>query len=93
MRIYSVYILTNHTNSVLYVGVTSDLFIRLNKHNYGHYINSFTKRYRLYKLVWLQDFQDINDALAAEKKIKGWKREKKLALVKEINPELKDLGR
>lgn len=93
MRIYSVYILTNHTNSVLYVGVTSDLFIRLNKHKYGYYINSFTKRYRLYKLVWLQDFQDINDALAAEKKIKGWKREKKLALVKEINPELKDLGR
>ena len=53
--------------------------------------NSFSKKYKLYKLIWFQEFSDPLGAIEAEKKIKGWKREKKIDLIKEINPEFKNL--
>lgn len=87
---YFVYILTNKSNT-LYVGITNDLERRINEHSLK-VISSFTSKYNLNKLVYYQEFSDINDAIAAEKKIKGWTRKKKVELIKTINPGFKDLG-
>lgn len=90
-RRYFVYILTNYGNTVLYTGVTNDLFRRVQEHRAGVAEHSFAKRYRLYKLVWTEDFASSSEAIAAEKMIKGWKREKKLDLIRETNPGFRDL--
>lgn len=87
---YYIYILTNKSNT-LYVGVTNDLERRIAEHSFKS-ISSFTSKYNLNKLVFYQEFSDINDAIAAEKKIKGWTRKKKMELIKTINPEFKDLS-
>ena len=87
---YYVYILTNKSNT-LYVGVTNDLERRINEHSFKT-ISSFTSKYNLNKLVYYQEFSDINDAIAIEKKMKGWTRKKKMELIKTINPEFNNLG-
>ena len=86
-----VYILTNKGNSVLYVGVTSDLTQRMQQHKSGFFKNSFTSRYRINKLVYYELFQDITAAIAREKQIKAGSRQKKIDLVNSRNPEWKDL--
>nr|WP_319271510.1 GIY-YIG nuclease family protein [uncultured Draconibacterium sp.] len=86
-----VYILTNAGNSVLYVGVTSDLTQRIQQHKSGLFKNSFTSRYRINKLVYYELFQDITDAIAREKQIKAGSRQKKIDLVNSRNPEWEDL--
>ena len=86
-----IYILTNAGNSVLYVGVTSDLTQRIQQHKSGFFKNSFTSRYRINKLVYYELFQDIGDAIAREKQIKAGSRQKKIDLVNSRNPEWKDL--
>ena len=86
MRTYFVYILTNHVNSVLYIGITNDLERRLYEHRHLQDINSFTKRYRLYKLVWFQEFNSPKEAIEIEKRIKGWRRSKKIDLIMNANP-------
>ncbi|OGE62560.1 endonuclease [Candidatus Daviesbacteria bacterium RIFCSPLOWO2_01_FULL_41_32] len=85
---YYVYILTNRSNT-LYIGVTNDLERRISEHSFKT-ISDFTSRYNLNKLIYYQEFTNINDAIAAEKKIKGWTRKKKMELIKTINPEFKD---
>ena len=85
-----VYILSNHTNTTLYVGVTSNLENRVAQHK-SHTIDGFTKRYCIDKLVYCEEFQSMNDAIACEKKIKGWSRAKKNALIDSMNPTWKDL--
>ncbi len=87
----SIYIMINQRNTTLYVGVTSDLAVRISKHLNKEYINSFTKKYNLDKLVYFEDYDSIKDAIAREKVIKGWTRDKKIALIKSMNPEFKDL--
>lgn len=87
---YYVYILTNKSNT-LYVGVTNDLERRINEHSFKT-ISSFTSKYNLNKLVYYQEFADIDDAIAAEKRIKGWTRKKKMELIKTINPRFTNLG-
>lgn len=87
-----VYIITNHTNSVIYTGVTNNLIKRIWEHKNEVFENSFSKNYRLYKLIWFQEFREPIEAIEAEKKIKGWKREKKMELIKSINPNLIDLS-
>ena len=91
MEKYFVYIMTNKYNRVLYVGVTNDLNRRLYEHKNG-LLEGFTKRYNVHKLVYCEETGSINDAIAREKQIKGWKREKKNQLVEMINPEWKDLS-
>ncbi len=86
-----VYILTNNGNTALYVGVTSDLSKRIQQHKYGTFKNSFTSRYRIYKLVYYEQFQNINDAIAREKQLKAGSRQKKINLINRQNPEWKDL--
>lgn len=80
------YILTNSNNTVLYTGVTSNLFIRINEHREGKYFNSFTKKYNCNKLVYFEGFNRIEDAIAREKQIKGGSRVKKIKLINGINP-------
>ena len=85
-----VYILTNKGNSVLYVGATGDLV----KRSYYHkrkYLNGFTKRYNLNKLVYYECFPDIKSAKVREHEMKGWKRKKKIRLIESMNPNWEDL--
>jgi len=86
-----VYIMTNKYNTVFYTGVTNNLTRRVYEHK-QKLIEGFTKKYNLVKLVYFEEFHHVEDAIASEKKIKGWKRVKKIALIKTINPEWKDLG-
>lgn len=87
---YFVYILTNKSNT-LYVGVTNDLNRRLYEHK-NKLIPGFTQKYNLDKLVYFNEFNRIEEAIGAEKKIKSWTRKKKMELIKTINPTFKDLS-
>ena len=88
---YYVYIITNYTNSVFYTGITNNLKRRIWEHKEGIANNSFSKKYKLYKLIWFQEFLSPNEAIVVEKKVKDFRREKKLILIKKLNPTFKDL--
>ena len=88
---YFVYLLTNKTNGVLYTGITSDLERRLYEHR-NQLVDGFTKRYHLHKLVYYDCTTDVRSAIAREKQIKGWTREKKISLIESINPNWEDLS-
>lgn len=90
MKSYFVYILTTKNNKLLYVGVTNNLERRVLEHKHK-LTPGYTEKYNVNKLVYYQEFTDINDAIAAEKKIKGWLRVKKDNLITEFNPNWKDL--
>lgn len=85
-----VYILSN-VSRTLYVGITNDLPRRLSEHRLG-LGGEFTKTYHCHMLVWYERLSFAGDAIAAEKKIKGWSRAKKLALILEKNPGWRDLS-
>jgi len=87
---YFVYILMNKRNTVLYIGITSNLIKRVWEHK-NKLVKGFTEKYNVDKLVYYEIFNDPENAIAREKKIKGWLRKKKLALIKKKNPEFKDL--
>src|SRR3970282_904022 len=89
-RSYYVYILSSD-RGVLYIGVTSDLHRRLAEHQDG-LVEGFTSRYRVHHLVYFEETRDIRSALEREKQIKSWRREKKLALIREANPKFEDLS-
>lgn len=87
-RIYYVYILTNPSKSVLYIGVTNNLRRRLAEHseNKGR-PQTFAGRYFCYNLIYFEEHNDINRAIEREKEIKKWRREKKLILISAFNKE------
>lgn len=85
-----IYILTNVTNRVLYVGVTSDLVKRIHQHK-EKLIPGFSAKYNLNKLVYYEVFEDINEAIKREKQIKAGSRTKKLQLIEKTNPLFVDL--
>ena len=87
-----VYILSNWNNKVVYTGVTNNLERRLYEHK-NQLSDSFTKKYNVNKLVYFDHTTDINSAIALEKKIKGWTRVKKDALIEEMNPRWHDLSK
>ncbi len=89
---YYVYILTNWNNKVLYTGVTNNLERRLYEHQ-NELADGFTKRYHVHKLVYYDTTTDVTAAIAREKQIKGWTRQKKNAPVETINPEWRDLSK
>jgi putative endonuclease len=76
---------------VLYVGVTGSLVSRVLQHKAGE-IEGFTKRYRITRLVYYEEFQYVNNTIARETEIKKWRREKKVALIHASNPTWEDLA-
>ena len=86
-----VYILSNWDDSVLYIGVTSDLPKRLYAHRNG-LVDGFTKKYNVHKLVYYEETTYMRSALEREKQLKGWTRAKKIALIQTMNPQWKDLS-
>jgi putative endonuclease len=86
-----IYITTNNNNTVLYVGVTSNLKQRIYEHQAKKYNKSFTARYNANKLVYYEYFSSIEEAIAREKQLKAGNRQKKLNLINAFNPECKDL--
>ncbi len=90
MKEYYVYIMTNRSRT-LYTGMTNDLKRRVHEHKEKR-IQGFTKKYNITKLVWFDQTNDVQAAIVYEKKIKGWLREKKVALIEVKNPEWKDLA-
>ena len=88
---YYIYIMTNKLNSVLYIGVTSDLEKRAYEHKLK-LIEGFTKKYNIDKLVYYEVFDDIDNAIAREKQIKAGSRQKKMDLIASMNPAWKDLS-
>lgn len=87
---YYIYILTNQRNTVFYIGVTSNLVKRVWEHKHK-LVGGFTKKYNIDQLIYYEVFNDSISAIIREKKIKGWTRAKKLAMIKILNPKLKDL--
>jgi len=88
---YYVYMATNKNNTVLYIGVTNDISRRIFEHKSKIDKNSFTCRYNIEKLVYCEEFDSVEAAICAEKKLKGWTRKKKDNLIGSNNPEYKDL--
>jgi len=87
---YYVYILTNKSGT-LYTGVTNNLVRRVFEHK-NQMVDGFTKRYNLKYLVYYEATNDVHEAIAREKQIKGWLRAKKLQLINSVNPAWKDLS-
>jgi len=85
------YIATNKANSVLYTGITNNIARRMYEHK-NKLIAGFTAKYNVNKLVFLESFSNPQEAIAAEKMIKGWLRKKKIALIEKGNPQWKDLS-
>ena len=85
-----VYMMSNHQNGVLYLGVTSDISRRAYEHRIGS-VPGFTRRYGLKRLVWLERHEDIRDAIQRETSLKRWPRAGKVRLIHQDNPEWTDL--
>ena len=85
-----VYILSNYKRTVFYIGVTSDLKKRLQEHRDG-IGSAFTNKYKVNFLMYFEEFQSIQLAIEREKKLKNWRREWKIDLIKTTNPDLIDL--
>ncbi|MBI5557274.1 MAG: GIY-YIG nuclease family protein [Deltaproteobacteria bacterium] len=88
---YFVYLITNWNHKVMYVGVTSNLIRRIYEHK-NKLFDGFTKKYKVDKLVYFEETSDVAAAIAREKEIKRWRREKKNNLVVKMNPDWQDLS-
>lgn len=82
---------TNKNNTVIYTGVTSDLYGRVGEHKSKFFEKSFTAKYNCDKLVWYEVFPTIMEAIEREKQIKGGSRKKKEELIESMNKEWRDL--
>ena len=89
-RIYHVYILASERNGTLYIGVTGNLAARIWQHRNG-VVEGFTKRYHIDRLVHVEPFTDVNEAIVREKALKKWRRAWKLELIERDNPQWLDL--
>jgi putative endonuclease len=90
MKQYYIYIMTNHSKT-LYTGVTSDLAGRLYQHKEGTG-SVFTSKYKINRLVYYEEFSNIEEAITREKQLKGWVRKKKIDLIESTNPTWGDLS-
>ncbi len=88
---YYVYILASKKNGTLYTGVTNNLERRIYEHK-NNMIKGFTQKYKVHKLVYFEETNDINEALLLEKRIKKWYRTWKIELIEKENPEWIDLA-
>jgi putative endonuclease len=90
MKTYYVYIMSSKTGT-LYVGITSDIKKRVYEHK-NHLVPGFTDKYKIDRLVYIETFGDALSAIACEKQIKRWRREKKVVLIESTNPQWVDLA-
>ncbi len=90
MPSYYVYIMTNKSKT-LYIGVTNNLERRVVEHK-QKLIDGFTKKYNITRLVYFEETPEVSSAIAREKQIKGWLRNKKIALIESLNPKWNDLS-
>lgn len=88
---YYVYIITNYTNSVLYIGVSNNLERRMYEHK-SKLVEGFSKKYNLKKLIYVETYEYIQDAITREKRLKTWNRQWKLDLIMKTNKELADIS-
>jgi len=88
---YSTYIVASRSHT-LYIGVTGDLRKRVFEHKWKEH-EGFTAKYNCDRLVWFECYQDVTTAIAREKQLKGWRREKKIALIEKMNPAWIDLSK
>lgn len=88
---YYVYIILNKKNGTLYIGMTNDLERRMFEHK-NKLVDGFSKRYGLDKLMYFEMYQYVNDAILREKRLKKWKRQWKINLIMEDNPNWNDLA-
>ena len=86
-----VYLLASKRNGTLYVGVTSNLIARIHQHRTGAF-EGFAKKHGIKSLVWFEPHETMEAAIIREKRIKKWKREWKLRLIEERNPDWRDLA-
>jgi putative endonuclease len=91
MAVYHVYVLAS-AYGVLYIGVTNHLERRVTEHK-QQLCSGFTKKYEVFRLVYFEPFGDVRNAISRERQIKRWRREKKLALIRSVNPKLRDLSK
>lgn len=91
MRGGFVYIMTNRPAGVLYIGVTADLLRRIHQHRSGQG-SSFCRRYGLDRLVLVEEYPTIEEAIVREKRLKKWERAWKIALIEAANPDWQDLS-
>ena len=89
-RQYYVYIMTNRSGT-LYTGVTNNIKKRVHQHK-NKLINSFSGKYNIDRLIYVETFRDVNSAITREKTIKGWLRKKKIELINTLNPDWNDLS-
>lgn len=87
---YFVYILSNKSNNVTYIGVTNNLARRVYEHK-NKMVEGFTSKYNVNKLIYYEEFKETEYALKREKQLKGWTKLKKANLINKLNPEWKDL--
>lgn len=90
-RPHWVYVLTNESTTVLYVGMTSDVGRRVAQHRAGAFPDAFTRRYNVCRLVYVEEHPDAASAFRREREIKGWRRTRKRNLVGAVNPGWDDL--
>ena len=90
MKTFYVYILASRRNGTLYIGVTNDLIRRVSEHKTG-FVPGFTSHYHVYILVYYEVFDNMYDAILREKRMKKWKRQRKLELIEIHNPNWQDL--
>ena len=87
---YYVYIITNRKHGVLYTGMTNNLRERIFMHREGRG-SGFAAKYGCARLVWFEEFAEVNDAIATEKRVKKWRRAWKVKLIEDVNPAWDDL--
>ena len=87
---YYVYIMASKSR-VIYTGMTNDLKVRVFQHKSGR-IDGFTKRYRVYRLVYFESWRYVRSAIAREKEVKRWTRQRRVALIESMNPTWEDLA-
>jgi putative endonuclease len=91
MKTYFVYILASKRNGTLYVGMTNNLTRRVFEHKSG-LVEGFSKKYSVEKLVYFESTSDVNEAIIREKRLKKWKRQWKIDLIEQSNPDWRDLS-
>ena len=87
---YYLYILASKRNGTLYIGITNDIIRRVGEHKLK-LIDGFTKKYNVTLLVYYEVFNDVNEAILREKRLKKWNRDWKIRLIESINPNWNDL--